>query len=83
MKLKFWDVVAGVLLAAAFVLLGGAFTKDGSAGDVAGVARRVERVLEKRLAKLDTHVQAVLEQAREVAADENERKLRLARIALV
>lgn len=62
MKLKFWDIVAGVLLAAAFVLLGGAFTKDGSAGDVAGVARRVERVLEKRLAKLDAHVQAVLEQ---------------------
>ena len=60
--LKIWDIVAGLLLAAALVLLAAAFTKAGAPGDVAGVAGRVERVLERRLAKLDAHLQTVLEQ---------------------
>ena len=63
LKLKIWDCVAALLFAAALGFLAAGFFGGGSGGDARSTANHVERVLGRRLAKLDKAMNSALKQA--------------------
>ena len=66
LKLKIWDGIAALLFAAALGFLAAGFFGGESGGDARSTAKHVERVLGRRLAKLD----AAMETALRLAPDE-------------
>ena len=71
MRLKFriWDCIAALLFAAALLFLAAGFFGGESGGDARSTAKHVERVLGRRLAKLDAAMETALRLAPEEWVD--------------
>ena len=60
LRLKITDLVACVLVAVSLVLLSASVWKARASADSGSIARKVSRVLEKRIAEMDGYIDKAL-----------------------